>query len=455
MKRILVSLYDKDKYVDILGKLCLDNWEIWASSGTAKFLKKRGIDARDISEVTGFENLLGGLVKTLHPEVFAGILASEPLWDIVLVDLYPPPDIDIGGVALLRAAAKNWKKVKPAFNFETLKMALERDDEETRNRLAALTFALTSRYDAVRANQFLDGLIFSLQLSTLELRYGENPHEKASVYGDPMFEILSEKKKISFNNVLDAEAAWFVVSNLDMPGAVVVKHQSPCGAAAGKLGEEVKIVERAINADAESSYGGILATNFEVTKDVASSLNTYLEVIIAPSYTEKALEVLSKKKARVLKVPSSFTFKVGRYAFGSLLVGDRSLPGGELKLKVGKPASEETLRDLKLAYITVEGVKSNAVVIVNDGVTVGIGGGQSSRKRAAWIAATLAKERAEGAAAASDAFFPFPDGLEVLAKAGVRYVAAPLGSIRDEEVLSKAEELGLSFYEAPGRVFRH
>ncbi|MCD6462460.1 MAG: bifunctional phosphoribosylaminoimidazolecarboxamide formyltransferase/IMP cyclohydrolase [Thermotogae bacterium] len=455
MKSILVSLYRKEEYLDDLRNLAREGWEIWASSGTAKFLKEHGLNVHDVSTITGFENLLGGLVKTLHPEVFAGIMGPEPRWDIVLVDLYPPPDIDIGGVALLRAAAKNWKKVKPAYNRETLMLALKADDEESRRKLAALTFAFTSRYDSVRANQFVTGTSISLSRGIPDLRYGENPHEDAVVYGEPVFEILSEKKQISYNNVLDTEAAWFVVKNLEIPGAVVVKHQSPCGAAVGRKGEEREVVLKALNADAESSYGGILAVNFELDESVVEVLKTYLEVIVAPDYTPGALEMLSKKKTRILKIQKDYEAKTGRFAFGALVVGERKLPDGEMRLKVGTPAPSEKLRDLWLAFKVVEGVKSNAIVLVNNGVTVGIGSGQPSRKRAAWLATVLASEKARDAVAASDAFFPFPDGLEVLAEAGVRYVVAPLGSIRDAEVLSSAERLGITFYEAPGRVFRH
>jgi len=446
LKRILVSLYEKEKYLDVLKKLHEEGWEIWASSGTAKFLKENGVEANDVSTITGFENLLGGLVKTLHPEIFAGILGPEPRWDVVFVDLYPPPDIDIGGVALLRAAAKNWRKVKPAFDMETLKLAIEKDDEETRKYLAGMTFAFT-----VRANQFIEGVSLSFRREDLKLRYGENPHERAFVYGKPAFEILHEGKTISFNNILDAENAWFVAKNLPKTGAVVVKHQSPCGAAIGE--DRVEVVKKAIEADDESSFGGILAVNFEMDDEVAS-LKKYLEVIVAPSFTKEAVEILSKKKVRLLK-PEDYTPTAGKMAFGALVLSERKYPDGDFELVVGEPLSEKELEDLDFAYRVVEGVKSNAVLIVKDGVTVGIGSGQPSRKRAAWIATVMAKEKAKGAIAASDAFFPFPDSLEILAQAGVKAVVAPLGSIRDEEVLSKAKELGLTFYKAPSRVFRH
>ncbi|MCD6551483.1 bifunctional phosphoribosylaminoimidazolecarboxamide formyltransferase/inosine monophosphate cyclohydrolase [Thermotoga sp.] len=452
MKRILVSLYEKEKYLDVLKKLYEKGWEIWASSGTAKFLKKNGVEANDVSTITGFENLLGGLVKTLHPEIFAGILGPEPRWDVVFVDLYPPPDIDIGGVALLRAAAKNWKKVKPAFDMETLNLAIEKDDEETRRYLAGMTFAFTCAYDSVRANQFIEGISFAFKREDLQLRYGENPHERAFVYGKPAFEVLHEGKTISFNNILDAENAWFVAKNLPKTGAVVVKHQSPCGAAVGE--NKVEVVKRALEADDESSFGGILAVNFELDSEVAGSLKKYLEVIVAPSFTKEAIEILSKKKVRLLK-PRDYTPQVGKMAFGALVLSERKYPDGDFELVVGEPLSEKELEDLDFAYRVVEGVKSNAVLIVKDGVTVGIGSGQPSRKRAAWIATVMAGEKARGGIAASDAFFPFPDSLEILAQAGVKAVVAPLGSIRDEEVLSKAKELGLTFYKAPSRVFRH
>jgi len=452
LKRILVSLYEKEKYLETIKKLHAEGWEIWASSGTAKYLKENGVEVKDLSTITGFENLLGGLVKTLHPEIFAGILGPEPKWDVVLVDLYPPPDIDIGGVALLRAAAKNWRKVKPAFNLETLKLALERDDEETRKYLAALTFAFTSEYDSIRANQMFEGISISMKRQEIELRYGENPHERAFVYGKLSFEILHEGKTISFNNVLDAENAWFVAKNLPKTGAVVVKHQSPCGVAVDE--DKLKAVEKALEADEESSFGGVLAVNFELDGSIARELKKYLEVIVAPSFTEEAVEVLSKRKVRLLK-PHNERFWSGRMAFDALVLSERKFPQGEYELVTGTPLSKEEMEDLDFAYRVVEGVKSNAVVIVKNGVTVGIGGGQPSRKRAAWLATVLAGEKARGAIAASDAFFPFPDGLEILAAAGVKAVVAPLGSVRDEEVVNKAKELNLTFYKAPSRVFRH
>ncbi|PLV59964.1 bifunctional phosphoribosylaminoimidazolecarboxamide formyltransferase/inosine monophosphate cyclohydrolase [Thermotoga sp. KOL6] len=452
MKRILVSLYEKEKFLGVLKDLYESGWEIWASSGTARFLKENGIKANDVSSITGFENLLGGLVKTLHPEIFAGILGPNPRWDVVFVDLYPPPDIDIGGVALLRAAAKNWKNVKPAFDMKTLKLAIERDDEETRKRLAGMTFAFTSVYDSVRANQLVEGISMAFRREEIQLRYGENPHEKASVYGELAFEILHEGKTISFNNILDAENAWFVAKNLPKMGAVVVKHQSPCGAAVGE--NKIEVVRKAIEADSESSFGGILAVNFEIDEEIARSLKKYLEVIVAPSFTTEAVNILSKKKVRLLK-PNNYIPTAGKMAFGSLVLSERKYPEGEFELVVGDPLSEKEFEDIDFAYRVVEGVKSNAVLIVRNGVTVGIGSGQPSRKRSAWIATVMAGDKAKGAVAASDAFFPFPDSLEILAQAGVKAVVAPLGSIRDEEVLSKAKELGLTFYKAPSRVFRH
>ncbi len=294
-----------------------------------------------------------------------------------------------------------------------------------------------------------------LKESKIELRYGENPHESAKVYGEPAFKILHEGKQISFNNILDAEGAWVVASNLkaiEGYGAVVVKHQSICGAAVSN--DPVQAIVDAIKADDESSYGGILAVNFEMTGQIARSFKKYLEVIVAPSFTQDAIEHFSKKKVRLLAV-GDYKPLVVRGAFGAVLVSERKLPGLDFELVAGKEAPERMLNDLKFSYIVVEGVKSNAVLIAKGLKTVGIGGGQPSRKRAAEIAVRLSGKEAEGAVAASDAFFPFPDGLEILARAGVKAVVAPLGSKRDEEVLEAAEKLGISFYKAPSRVFRH
>jgi len=289
----------------------------------------------------------------------------------------------------------------------------------------------------------------------LELRYGENPHEKALIYGRPSFEVLHEGKQISFNNILDADSAWVVARNLKLCGdygAVVVKHQSVCGAAVSD--DPVDAIVKAIKADDESSYGGVLAVNFEMDETMARSFKRYLEVIVAPSFTETAVEYFSKKKVRLLRV-EEYTPLVVRGAFGSILVSERILPDLEFERVAGPEIDDQVLNDLKFAYTVVEGVKSNAVLVAREGVTVGIGAGQPSRKRAAWIAVSLAGEKARGAVAASDAFFPFPDGLEVLADAGVKAIVAPLGSKNDHEVLKRAEELGIAFYKAASRVFRH
>ncbi len=294
-----------------------------------------------------------------------------------------------------------------------------------------------------------------LKRFNIDLRHGENSHESAYVFGELNFELLHEGKQLSYNNILDAESAWILARNLERVGGgvAVIKHQTPCGAAYNlNDGEEEKIkaIERAINADSESSYGGILATSFKLTLNMAKSINTYLEVIVAPEFEDEAVAYLSKKKVRLIR-PRDYVPYAGRVAFGSIVLSERKIEG-EPELLFGE---ECNIRDVKFALTVVEAVKSNAIVIVKDGVTVGIGGGQPSRKRSAWIATTLAGEKAKGAIAASDAFFPFTDGLEILINAGVNCVVAPLGSIRDEEVLSFAKEKGVTFYKSPIRLFRH
>ena len=295
-----------------------------------------------------------------------------------------------------------------------------------------------------------------LQKYDMQLRYGENPHEKAYVFGRPQFELLHEGKQLSFNNILDAEAAWSLARNLEIVGGgcVVVKHQTPCGVSYLKDGETIadktRCVASALSADSESSYGGILATSFEMTIDIARSLKTFLEVIVAPSFEDEAVEYLSKKKVRLIR-PLNYTAYVGKIAFDSLIISERRCDG-QPTLLFGRPFD---LNEVTFALIVAEATRSNAIVIVKDGVTVGIGGGQPSRKRSAWIATTLAAQNAEGAIAASDAFFPFTDGLDILIKAGVKCVVAPLGSIRDEDVLTFAKENGITFYSSPIRVFRH
>lgn len=287
----------------------------------------------------------------------------------------------------------------------------------------------------------------------LTLRYGENPHERVVGFGQPQFDVLHEGKQLSFNNILDADAAWVVATHLAPlgGGAVVVKHQTVCGAALLKSSDsELGCVLKALQSDTESSYGGILATSFTLTAHVAQSLKTYLEVIVAPDFDQDAVELLSKKKVRLLR-PKCRTFVNGKVAFGSLVISERKL-NDKIELIFGQPFDEDEVR---FALVIAEGVRSNAIVLVKNGTTVGVGGGQPSRRRAAWIATTLAGERAHGAIAASDAFFPFVDSLELLIDAGVKCVVAPLGSIRDEEVLDFAKRSGITFYRSPVRVFRH
>lgn len=295
-----------------------------------------------------------------------------------------------------------------------------------------------------------------LEKFDLELRYGENSHESAEIYGSPAFEVLHQGKQISYNNILDADAAFVIAKNLKQLGgygSVVLKHQTPCGVSLKN--DKSESIFSAISADEESSFGGILAVNFEFDEDCALAIKKkYLEVVVAESFTDKALEVLSKKKTRILKV-KDYIPKVGKPAFGAFLIGERKLPSLNFTHVAGPALSESEIKELKFSFIVVEGVKSNAILISKDLTTVGIGTGQPSRKRAAWIATELAKEKAQGAYAASDAFFPFPDGLEILAKAGVKAVVAPMGSIRDQEVIDAAEKLGISFYKSEGRVFRH
>ncbi|ANQ53536.1 phosphoribosylaminoimidazolecarboxamide formyltransferase [Thermosipho affectus] len=295
-----------------------------------------------------------------------------------------------------------------------------------------------------------------LEKFDMELRYGENSHEKAEMFGKPAFKILHEGKQISFNNILDAESAFVIAKNLKKLngyGSVVVKHQTPCGASVSK--SKVDSILSAILADEESSFGGILSVNFEFDEECALAIKKkYLEVVIAENFTKEAIEVLKSKKIRILKV-RDYEPKVGKPAFGAFLIGERKLPDLVFKHVAGPKLSESEMTELIFSYIVVEGVKSNAILISKNLTTVGIGTGQPSRKRAAWIATSLAGEKAIGAYAASDAFFPFPDGLEILANAKVKAVVAPMGSIRDSEIIDAANKLGISFYKANGRVFRH
>ncbi len=504
IKRALLSAYDKAGLADLAAKLSERGVELWASAGTAKFLAENKIKAQPLETLTGFEELLGGRVKTLHPAVFAGILAREteddaaelakagyPAFDLVYVNLYPFPRalgscteaelvelVDIGGVSLLRAAAKNFERVVPCFSLEMLGRVLDEmgEDnvvpEELARQFAAETFFYTAAYDAAIAGWLWDGEEFPKSFAAggyaegmPQLRYGENPHQRAALYattppeGVPRAEVLGGKA-LSYNNILDLDAAYRGAVEFEEPCCVIVKHTSPCGIAIGD--DIVDAYTKALSSDPISAFGGIIAVNRSVSPELAELVRKhFFECIIAPEYDPEALETLRKRKSlRILRLPNfAPTSRLShRGIAGGVLVQEIDPPGVvAAKWEVVTERAPTPAQELELCFAmrAAKLVKSNSVVIARGGATVGIGGGLPSRVDAAVVAVRKAGDRAKGAVAASDAFMPFPDTLYVLAQAGVEAVVQPGGSKNDEAVIDAANRLGVAMVFTAMRHFRH
>ncbi|QYJ17221.1 Bifunctional purine biosynthesis protein PurH [Rubrobacter xylanophilus DSM 9941] len=505
-RRALISVSDKSGVVDFARCLVELGFEIISTGGTARALEEGGVEVTPVSEVTGEPEILGGRVKTLHPKVHGGILADRrredhlrqleergiaPI-DLVCIDLYPferavaggagedeaVEQIDIGGPAMLRAAAKNFHSVVvvpgPGFYGEVLSgLRSGGVPEKTRRRLAAAAFERTALYDAAISRWMADGEEFPEVLvrayrRVLPLRYGENPHQGAAYYaeeGSPSH-LLSgvrrlQGKQLSFNNLYDVDAARSLLATLgEGPAAVIVKHANPCGAAVGETVEEA--YRRALDSDRVSAFGGIVALNREVDGALARRISeVFTEVLAAPGFTPEAREVFAGREAMILLEagPLGAPPLHAKYVTGGMLLQETDAVAREdaagYETVAGKPPSGETLRDLFLAWRVAARVRSNAVVLVRDGGTVGIGAGQMSRVDAARIAVGKAGDRSRGAVAASDAFFPFADGVEVLADAGVVAVIQPGGSRRDEEVTEVARRRGMTMVFTGRRHFLH
>ncbi|MBZ0252847.1 MAG: bifunctional phosphoribosylaminoimidazolecarboxamide formyltransferase/IMP cyclohydrolase [Candidatus Methylomirabilis sp.] len=520
IQRALISVSDKTGLVEFGRALAGQGVEILSTGGTAKLLQDAGIAVVPVSDYTGFPEMLDGRVKTLHPKIHGGLLGLRdnqvhvkkmaehgigPI-DLVVVNLYPfertvaRPDhtlseaienIDIGGPSMIRSAAKNHKfvtvVVDPADYPAVLKELEEAGGEtslQTRYYLASKAFALTARYDGAIANYLTsyDGEkepaafpgTLSLQFrKSRDLRYGENPHQKAAFYVEPSAAAADEPslatatchqgKELSFNNILDLDAALALVKEFDRPAAVVIKHTNPCGAALSNEGL-LDAYRKAQETDPVSAFGGIVAFNREVDEALAAEMSkTFLECVIAPRYTEAARGLLAAKKGlRVLETPWPAAYERPgwemRKVVGGLLVQDRNtLVLDEAKLKVvsdRKPTDEE-LRALFFAWTVCKHVKSNAIVYAREDQLVGVGAGQMSRVDSVRIARDKARLPTEGAAMASDAFFPFRDGVDEAAKAGIRAVIQPGGSVRDEETIQAANEAGMAMVLTGARHFRH
>ncbi|RLF49485.1 MAG: bifunctional phosphoribosylaminoimidazolecarboxamide formyltransferase/inosine monophosphate cyclohydrolase [Thermoplasmata archaeon] len=501
IERALISVADKEGIVGFARELESLGVEILATGGTARFLQNNGIETKEISEITGFPEIMGGRVKTLHPKIFGGILASTnehvdemhahgiPKIDMVVVNLYPferecekgeevaLENIDIGGVSLIRAAAKNYRRVLVITNKERYGEVIERIkkgalDIEYRRKLAAEAFWHTCRYDALIYRYFSHMLgenfpshILIMGDKVEELRYGENPHQSAALYAQAINGMTSwpykqhQGKQLSFNNILDADDALALISEFEEPAACVVKHTNPCGVAVAE--DILRAYDLAYNCDPKSAFGGIVAVNREVDDELAERLvEVFLEVVVAPSYSDEALKVLRRRKnLRVLEYKGDkihgFDIRNVRGGFLAQTPNHRRLLADELRVVTKRSPTEGELKDLMFAWKVVKHVKSNAIVFAKNGVTVGIGAGQMSRVDAVWIASEKAGDRARDAVMASDAFFPFRDGIDTAARAGISAIIQPGGSIRDREVIDAADEFGMAMVFTGWRAFKH
>lgn len=510
-RRALVSVSDKAGVVEFAQGLVELGFEILSTGGTAKTFEDADIPVKLVSEVTGEPEILDGRVKTLHPKIHGGILADlgnqdhvmqlvdhdiAPI-DLVCVNLYPfektvaggaseadaIENIDVGGPAMMRAAAKNFGSVTvvPGPEFYDEVLAELRTEglmtDETRRKLALAAFQRTAEYDAAISTWLggeADGEAGFPERRTVSyermstLRYGENPHQEAAYYagegGEHLLagvEIL-QGKEISFNNLFDLDAARTILADLmelgAPAGAVIVKHANPCGAAIGSSVTEA--YRRAFASDPTAAFGGIIALSGEVDGELAAEISqVFTEILLAPSFTEEAKETFSAKpNLRVLTGDSLLRPKLSaKYVTGGMLLQetDRVEDETDYKLVTQAHLTPKEREDALLAWRIAKNVKSNAIVLVKDGATVGVGAGQMSRVDSARIAIEKAGERARGSVAASDAFFPFADGLDALVGAGVAAVVQPGGSVRDEEVIAAADRGGIAMVFTGRRHFLH
>ena len=509
-KRALISVSDKTGVIEFAKQLVELGFEIISTGGTKKAIHEAGIPVIGVNDVTGFPEILDGRVKTLNPLIHGGLLAKfddpshkaqmdehsiDPI-QIVCVNLYPfqqtieKPDvtvedaienIDIGGPTMLRSAAKNHQYVAVVVDptdYETVISDLKEVNEvkfETRRALAAKVFRHTAAYDSIIANYMTElvGIETPEKLTVTyelkqSLRYGENPHQKASFYRKPLgskFSIANATqlhgKELSYNNINDADAALQIVKEFTEPAAVAVKHMNPCGVGTGK--DIVAAYEKAFEADPLSIFGGIIALNREVDRSTAEKMHEiFLEIIIAPSFTKEAIDILtSKKNIRLLTIPFGGNEKPESKLTsieGGLLLQDRdeySLEQATISYPTDRKPTDEEWEALKLGWKVVKHVKSNAIVVSDAQMTLGIGAGQMNRVGSAKIALEQAGEKAKGAALASDAFFPMDDTVEAAAKAGVTAIIQPGGSIKDEDSIKKANEYGIAMVFTGVRHFKH
>jgi phosphoribosylaminoimidazolecarboxamide formyltransferase/IMP cyclohydrolase len=516
VQRAILSVTDKTGLVDFAGKLGALGIELISTGGTAKLLRDSGIAVKDISELTGFPEMLDGRVKTLHPKVHGGILhrrenpshcsavaehGISPI-DMVVVNLYAfektaakpgaafdelIENIDIGGPSMIRSAAKNFHDVaivtSPA-DYDDIAGELASSGGslslDTKWRLARKAFATTAAYDSAIAStlerisingnfhlqtaeqEFPQTLRLTFQ-KALDLRYGENPHQKAAMYSDGSGAGVAnarqlQGKELSYNNIVDLQAAWDLAQEFEEPVCAIIKHTNPGGTATGKtLAEAYK---RALECDPVSAFGGVIGVNRPIDAEAAEEMHKlFLEVIAAPAFDEAAkAKFATKKNLRLVEVVPSNQKWVLKNVSGGMLVQDadaRPLRPSDLRVVTKRPPTPEETRALLFAWKVCKHVKSNAIVYAKDGQTVGVGAGQMSRVDSAKIGAMKAQLPLQGTVAASDAFFPFPDGVEEIAKAGATAIIQPGGSQRDPEVIAAADRLGLAMLFTGVRHFRH
>jgi phosphoribosylaminoimidazolecarboxamide formyltransferase/IMP cyclohydrolase len=515
IQRAILSVTDKTGLVEFALKLSNLGVELISTGGTAKLLRDSGIAVKDISELTGFPEMLDGRVKTLHPKVHGGILHRRgnpshctavaehgilPI-DMVVVNLYAfektaakpnvhfdelIENIDIGGPSMIRSAAKNFQDVAVVTSpddYDQIAEELAASGGElsasTRWRLAQKAFATTAAYDSaiaftlerVSANgrfEFHEEPVFpqTLRLSfnkVMDLRYGENPHQKAAMYSDGSGKGVAngrqlQGKELSYNNIVDLEAAWDLAQEFEEPMCAIIKHTNPAGTATGKT--LVEAYKKALECDPVSAFGGVIGVNRPVDGGTAEEMaKLFLEVIAAPSFDEAAkAKFASKKNLRLVEVDDASQKWVLKNVPGGILLQDadvRPLAESDLKVVSKRQPTPEEKRALLFAWKVCKHVKSNAIVYARDGQSVGVGAGQMSRVDSCKIGKMKAVLPLKGTVAASDAFFPFPDGVEEIAKAGATAIIQPGGSVRDQEVIEAADRLGLAMIFTGVRHFRH
>ena len=512
VQRAILSVTDKTGVVEFARKLEGMGVELVSTGGTAKAIREAGIHVRDISDLTGFPEMLDGRVKTLHPKVHGGILhrrdnpghrrAAEehgiaPI-DMVVVNLYAfeataakpgvtleelIENIDIGGPSMIRSAAKNWNDVAVVtapgdYDLVAEEMAASGGEvsRETRWSLAQKAFATTAAYDGAIAVTLEElgptgerkGGVFpeTLRLrfeKIMDLRYGENPHQKAAMYGDSSGAGIAHArqlhgKELSYNNIVDLQAAWDLAREFTEPACAIIKHTNPCGVGIGVT--LVEAYQKALETDPQSAFGGVIGFNREIDADTAKEVaKLFVEAVAARAVGKEALKILTaKKNLRLVEVVPSRPAWTLKHISGGMLVQDadeRGINIDELKVVTHRQPSEQEMRGLLFAWNVCKHVKSNAIVYAREGQTVGIGAGQMSRVDSTRLGAMKAVLPLKGTVAASDAFFPFPDGVEEIARAGATAIIQPGGSVRDNEVIEAANRLDLAMVFTGVRHFRH